>query len=528
MILSVLVALPLAGLVAVLFLDKEKHVRWIQRVAVAASFATFLWSLYMCYVFATTTPRTFVGVPRAHIAPPSVSMWMDYRAQWIPSVGIGYHVGVDGLSIPLIVLTTGLSLLSFIYSLRITERVKEYMAWFLLLEAGMLGVFISLDFFLFYVFWEIGLVPMYFLIGIWGGPRREYAAIKFFLYTLAGSLAMLLGIMACYFSMPAPTFDMMAIMQQNPMAAGALKASLVFWAFFLGFAIKVPLWPFHTWLPDAHVEAPTAGSVILAGVLLKLGTYGFVRVILPMFPEASAKYADYLAILALISIIYGALCAMAQNDLKKLIAYSSVNHMGYVILGVAAAAARVEPSLSPLGRAADLTSRTTALNGATLQMVTHGIITGGLFFLVGVIYDRAHTRDINEFGGLAKRMPLYAGIMMFSCFASLGLPGLAGFVAEFLVFIGSFPSYTLITCLAALGVIVTAAYFLWMIQRVFLGPLKEKWAKLPDMDWGEIVATAPLCVAMLLIGLYPKPLIAIVNGPMTEIVQRLMQLARLG
>lgn len=515
MILSVLLALPLVGLIVVLFLDKERHVRIIQGVAVAASLATFAWSIFMCAVFATDVKTG------------PLDMRLEFEVPWIPTLGIGYHVGVDGLSVPLIVLTTALTFLSIVYSLRITERVKEYMAWFLLLETGMLGVFVSLDFFLFYVFWEVGLVPMYFLIGIWGGPRREYAAIKFFLYTLVGSLAMLLAILACYFAMPEPTFDMVKIMRQNPMAGAGLKASLVFWGFFLGFAIKVPLWPFHTWLPDAHVEAPTAGSVILAGVLLKLGTYGFVRVLLPMFPEASAKFADYLAILALISIIYGALCAMAQTDLKKLIAYSSVNHMGYVILGVAAAAAYVEPAFSPLGKAATVTTRTTALNGATLQMVTHGIITGALFFLVGVIYDRAHIRDIDAFGGLAKQMPLYAGVMMFSCFASLGLPGLAGFVSEFLVFTGSFASYTLITCLAALGVIITAAYFLWMIQRVFLGPLKEKWSGLPDMDFGEILATMPLCAAMLIIGVFPWPLIAVINGPMTEIVERVTQLAGL-
>ena len=515
MILSILLALPVLGLLTILFLDKERHVRAIQMVAVLASAAALAWSIVCCY--------TFWAQPN----PGPHRMRLEQSWDWIPTLGIKYHVGIDGLSLPLIVLTAGLSFLSIVYSLRVTERVKEYMAWFLLLETGMLGVFVSLDFFLFYVFWEIGLVPMYFLIGGWGGPRREYAAIKFFLYTLIGSLAMLLSILALYFSMNPHTFDMMKIIAAQPLAGEGLKAGLVFWGFFLGFAIKVPLWPFHTWLPDAHVEAPTAGSVILAGVLLKLGTYGFVRVSLPMLPEASARFADILAILALISIVYGALCAMAQTDLKKLIAYSSVNHMGYVILGVAAAAAYSGPGASSLGIAATETSRTTALNGAVLQMVTHGIITGALFFLVGVIYDRAHTRDIDAFGGLAKRMPLYAGIMMFACFASLGLPGLAGFVAEFFCFVGAFSSFTLITCLAALGVIITAAYFLWMIQRVFLGPLKEKWATLTDMDWGELVATVPLCIAMLAIGLYPWPLISAINGPMTELVRAIMKVANL-
>ncbi len=514
MVLSILLAFPIVGLIVILLLHKEKQVAAVQLVALIASAAAVAWSVVICIAFADSP-----------IAPGN--MRLDHTWDWIPTLSIGYHVGIDGLSLPLIVLTTVLCFLSVVYSLRITERVKEYMAWFLLLETGMLGVFISLDFFLFYVFWEIGLVPMYFLIGIWGGPNREYAAIKFFLYTLLGSLAMLLSILAVYFSMTPHTFDMIKIMQDNPMAGQGLKASLVFWGFFLGFAIKVPLWPFHTWLPDAHVEAPTAGSVILAGVLLKLGTYGFVRVSLPMLPEASSRFADVLAILALISIIYGALCAMAQSDLKKLIAYSSVNHMGYVMLGVAAAAAYVEPGMSPLKMPALETSRTTALNGAVLQMITHGIITGALFFLVGVIYDRAHVRDINAFGGLAKQMPVYAGIMMFSCFASLGLPGLAGFVAEFFVFVGAFGSYTVITCFAAIGVIVTAAYFLWMIQRIFLGPLREKWAELPDMDWGEIFATAPLCVAMLVIGVYPRPLVAVIDGPMAALVERVMTLANL-
>ena len=517
MILSILLLLPLTGLIVILLLDKEKHVKAIQLTALSATAATVAWSVLMCVAFA--------GEPK--FGPGSTRLALDTKVEWIPSLGINYHVGVDGLSVPLIVLTTVLSFLCIVYSLRVTERVKEYMAWFMLLEMGMLGVFISLDFFLFYVFWEIGLVPMYFLIGVWGGPRREYAAIKFFLYTLVGSLVMLLAILALYFSTSPHTFDMLEIIRQNPMAGQAVKGGLIFWAFFLGFAIKVPLFPFHTWLPDAHVEAPTAGSVILAGVLLKLGTYGFVRVNLPMLPEQSAQYAYYIAILALISIIYGALCAMAQTDLKKLIAYSSVNHMGFVMLGVAAAAAYVPDGQGFGGQAPTLDTRAIALNGAVMQMIVHGIITGALFFLVGVLYDRAHTRDINAFGGIAKQMPLYAGVMMFACFASLGLPGLAGFVAEFAVFLGAFSSYTLITCLAALGVIITAAYFLWMIQRVFLGPLKERWADLPDMDWGEIIATAPLCVGMLVIGLYPRPVMELINGPIEKLVEYMLRVVTL-
>jgi len=526
--LSLLLIVPLAGMVVILFLDRERHVQAIRGVAVAASALVLAWSIACAFAYslgvgerehALVMPAASAG-SAAHGAVSSMTMRLEYQAPWIPSLGITYHLGVDGLSLPLIILTTGLTFLSVIYSLRIQERVKEYMAFFLLLEVGMLGVFVALDFFLFYVFWEIGLVPMFFLIGIWGGPRREYAAIKFFLYTLVGSLAMLLALLALYFTAQPHTFDILDLIRQNPMnplTRAPLVGSLVFWGLFLGFAIKVPLFPFHTWLPDAHVEAPTAGSVILAGVLLKLGTYGFVRVSLPLLPQQCAQYADWIAALALISIIYGALCAMAQQDLKKLIAYSSVNHMGFVMLGVAAAAGSA--GIRSLTGGPTIVSRATALNGATLQMVAHGIITGALFFLVGVIYDRAHTRLLDQFGGLAKQMPLYFGIMTVAALASLGLPGMAGFVAEFSVFVGSFASFPVHTILAAIGVIVTAAYLLWMLQRLFLGPLNERWKHLTDMDWGEVFALAPLVAAMLVIGLYPYPLMQVINGPMTAIVQ---------
>jgi len=446
----------------------------------------------------------------------ATGMQFEEQVAWIPALGITYHLGIDGLSLPLLVLTTLLTFLCVIYSQgTIKERVKEYCVFFLLLEIGMLGVFCSLDFFLFYVFWEIGLVPMYFLIGIWGGPKKGYAAIKFFLYTLFGSLAMLLGILALYFQSVPHTFDIPTLIAQRPFASDALRGGLVFWGLFLGFAIKVPLFPFHTWLPLAHTEAPTAGSVILAGVLLKLGTYGFIRISIPMLPDQSIRYAHIVAILALISIIYGALCAMAQKDLKKLIAYSSVNHMGYVMLGVAA-------SVGLLGSheavRASLESRTMALNGAVLQMVTHGIITGALFFYVGVIYERAHLRDLDKFGGLLRVVPVYAGLFSMALFGSLGLPGLAGFVSEFLVLVGAFATYPALTCLAAIGIIVTAGYMLWTIQRLFLGPLNERWADLKDIAPFELAAMVPLAVLMLLIGLYPQWLVHIIDVAMSAML----------
>ena len=495
-VLSLTLWLPVAGAIALAFVPRDR-LGTIRMLALATALLTFGVSIGAGLAF-----------DRGHAG---AMQFVELRP-WIPSIGVTYHLGADGLSLPLVILTTLLTLLCVIYSWRVDVRPKEYMILFLLLETGMVGVFLALDFFLFYVFWEVSLVPMYFIIGIWGGPRRAYAAIKFFLYTLLGSLAMLLAILIVYFNAAPRTFDILALIQQQPLSRNLSLALLAFWGFFLSFAIKVPMFPFHTWLPDAHVEAPTAGSVLLAAVLLKLGTYGFVRIALPLLPEAFAHLAGVVAVLAVIAAVYGALVAMAQTDLKKLVAYSSVNHMGYVMLGVAAAAAAT-------GRKELAGAAATALNGATIQMLAHGVITGALFFLVGVIYDyRAHTRGVDDFGGLGARLPVYTGVTMLAMLASLGLPGLMGFVAEFLIFLGAFQIYPTLTVLALVGVVVTVAYFLWAIHRIFFGPLNARWAALPDMDARERWALVPLAAVMVFVGVYPRPLVDTVNMAMVAIL----------
>jgi len=490
-VLTLVTFMPLLGALIVLLLPAA-NTRAIKQVAVITALVTLalgviIWAAY---------DRGAGGLQ------------LQERAAWIPSIGVDYHMGVDGVSVPLILLTTLLTPLCLWYSsFTIRERVKEFFFLFLLLETGMLGTFAALDLVLFYVFWELGLVPMYFLIGVWGGAKREYAAIKFFLYTLTGSVAMLLGFLYVYFS--TGTFsipDAAASMEaMRPFGANFTVVSLAFWGIFLAFAIKLPLWPFHTWLPDAHTEAPTAGSVILAGVLLKLGGYGFVRILLPVFPSAFRYWAPLVATLAVISIVYGALVCIAQWDLKRLIAYSSVSHMGYVMLGIAAAA-------YALGTPQQATSGAIALNGAVLQMFSHGLITGSLFFLVGVIYDRAHTRDLRAFGGLGSIVPYFYGFMLVAAFASLGLPGLAGFWAEFMVFRGALAIMPVAAVVGGLGIVFTAGYILWKImQHVFLGPPNEKWLKLPDMHSWEIITLAPLMASIVLVGLYPTPLVNIIN-----------------
>jgi NADH-quinone oxidoreductase subunit M len=446
------------------------------------------------------------------------------HATWIPSFNIELFVGLDGISVLMVLLTALISLIAVISSFTITKHVRGYMMMFLLLEAGMMGTFVALDFFLFYVFWEVMLLPMYFLIGIWGGPRKEYAAIKFFLYTLAGSVLMLLALIALYYTSGDPgivsgaqplalidgtpaanSFDLMKLAHLHDFATaspilGVRFTSIVWIALFIGFAIKIPMFPFHTWLPDAHVEAPTAISVILAGVLLKMGTYGIFRMNFAILPEATQWAATAMAVFGVINILYGALCAFAQTDLKKLVAYSSVSHMGFVLLGMAA-----------------FTSQ--GMSGALMQMFNHGTITAMLFLLVGVIYDRAHTREIDAFGGVASKMPVYAAVFGFAFMASLGLPGLSGFIGEALVFLGAFNQFRLLVISAALGVVITAAYHLWAMQRIMLGPFNTRWsdALAHDMDRRELVMLVPLAIIVFVLGFYPMPPLELMSSGIADL-----------
>ena len=480
--LSLITFIPLVGALLILATPKDKE-RLIQGIALTAAAIAFIASLVLFF----------------HFDRGSHEMQFVERMSWIPSMDINYVLGVDGLSFPLLVLTTFMTLVALIGSLGIKTRVKEYFFWFLVLEVGMLGVFEALDLVLFYVFWEICLVPMYFLIGIWGGPKKEFAAIKFFLYTLAGSVFMLLAILAVYFNTTPHTFDVLQLAKAHPNWTLKFQV-LVFLGFYLGFAIKVPAFPFHTWLPLAHVEAPTAVSVILAAVLLKMGVYGLLRICYSILPLGFQWFLPYLIAIATINIVYGALCAMAQTDMKKMVAYSSVNHMGYCLLGIAGVSAA-------------------GFSGAVMQMLSHGIITGALFLLVGVIYDRAHTRDIAAFGGLAAKTPVYGAFMFLLCFASLGLPGLAGFVGEFRCFLGAFARWKVYTTISVLGVLCTAAFFLRMMQKVFLGPLNAKWASLEDMTTRELVSIVPLAILTVAIGVWPGWVFDLMNVTIIHMAQ---------
>ena len=498
-ILSVILFVPLVGAILVLITPKEDE-NSIRGLSTAISLIPLVLSLVVWFGVADMG-----GGEMRYVE----------EAKWIPSFDVWYRIGVDGISAPLIALTAFLTTLCLFYSaFTIKDRVKEYYLLFFLLEMGMFGVFLSLDFILFYVFWEIGLVPMFLLIGVWGGKRRLYAAIKFFLYTLAGSVAMLLAILVVYFN--TGTFNILEAAETISLSPTLAVAA--FWAFFIAFAIKVPSFPFHTWLPDAHTEAPTAGSVILAGVLLKLGAYGLIRIALPLFPEQFERFTyniPIIPIVAVISMVYGALVCMAQWDLKRLIAYSSVSHMGFVLLGISAAAA----SLDMADRA---TSAAIALNGAAMQMFTHGIITGALFFIVGIIYERAHTRDLQAFGGLGSKMPYYYGITLVTAFASLGLPGLAGFWSEFFVFRGTLDIIPLYAIIGALAIVFTAGYILWkIVQYVFLGAFDEaKWGGLTDMEWWEKVTLWPLVAVMVGVGIYPAPVLELFNSATTALLGR--------
>ncbi len=487
-ILTVTTFLPLVGLLIVLLTPREQEER-IKQITLVTSVATFIISLGILLSF----DRSRAGFQLVESVP------------WIPAWGINYILGVDGISLLLVLLTTLLTPIALLSAWHAIEtRVKEFNAFMLLLETGMVGTFLALDLFLFYIFWEFTLVPMYFLIGIWGGPRRVYAAIKFFLYTMAGSILMLLAIL--YLGIQGGTFSLPELLGKVSQWAGPVQLWL-FIAFAAAFAIKVPLWPLHSWLPDAHVEAPTAGSVILAGILLKLGTYGFLRFNLPLFPEAAKQAAPVIAVLAIIGIIYGAIVSFAQTDVKKLVAFSSVSHLGFVMLGIF--------SLTPQG-----------VQGAILQMVNHGLSTGALFLIVGMIYERRHTRDMGAFGGIWNVMPLYSALSLIVVLSSMGLPGLNGFVGEFTILLGSAASKTLTptpwiyTAFAVSGIILAAIYMLWMFQRVYLGPLdKPENQALKDLTPRELVVLVPIILCIFWIGLYATPFFNIMDRSVADVLR---------
>jgi len=506
-ILSWMTFFPVIGAAVIAFIPSEKK-EIIKTTAAAAAAVPLILAVQLFMNFDR-------GVSAAAGTVESYQFVEHYT--WIKAFNIEYFMGIDGLSVPMVLLTAFLSFLCIFASWGINKSVKGYFSLFLILEAGMFGVFCALDFFLFYVFWEVMLLPMYFLIGIWGGPRREYAAIKFFLYTLAGSVLMLLAMIGFYLHTVDPetgghTFNMLHMMNQGNHDAW-LQASnirhLLWFGLFIGFAIKVPIVPFHTWLPDAHVEAPTAVSVILAGVLLKMGTYGILRISYPMLPDMAQWFAYPMVILGAINILYGAYCAMAQTDMKKLVAYSSVSHMGYVLLGMGAAAK------AGLG----LQSAQAAMNGAVLQMFNHGTITAMMFLSVGVIYDRAHHRRINGFGGLGMQMPVYFSFFSFCLFAALGLPGLSGFISEAMIFMGAFPAYRTVAMISALGIIIGAAYVLWMLQRVFLGPKNDEYDNLPDINTREMFTLVPIGIIVLILGVYPMPVLDLMRVSMTNLIK---------
>src|SRR3954447_21231506 len=489
-LLSLILFTPLAGATLLLFVPRaqEQAIRWMAAIVATLGFVVSL-PLWFKYDFGAT------------------GWQFAERAEWIPSIGAAYYLGVDGYSALLILLTTLIGAIAVLCSWSaITERVKEYYVSLLVLQTGLLGAFMALDFLLFFLFWEVMLVPMYFLIGIWGSANRLYSAIKFFLYTLVGSVVMLLGILALYFAYHADpanggmyTFD---ITRFHRYTFGPDLQWWVFLAFFLGFAIKVPMFPFHTWLPDAHTDAPTAGSVILAAVMLKMGTYGFLRFSLPILPEATKHFVPMMVILSIIGIVYGALVALAQKDWKRLVAYSSVSHMAMVMLGMFA--------LNPVG-----------VTGSIIQQLNHGISTGALFLLVGVVYERRHTREISEYGGLSKVMPVYAAVFLLMTMSSIGLPTLNGFIGEFLILQGVFVASKMWAAFAASGVVLGAAYMLYLYQRTMFGKVDNpKNERLPDLSGREFATFAPLLILAVWMGIYPAPFLRRLETSVQQIVLR--------
>jgi NADH-quinone oxidoreductase subunit M len=487
-ILSLIVFTPLLGVLALLLVPGSNH-RAIRAIALGAALLSLALSLLL------------IGY-----SPEGPEFQFREDVPWIDAFGMRYTMGVDGLSLTLVILTTVLSVVAIYYSFGpIQARIKEYYIAMLLLMIGMLGVFVSLDLFLFYVFWELSLFPMYFIIGIWGGPRRIYATVKFVIYTLVGSLLMLVAILAVAIAYATAgnefTFSYESL--RGFAYADGLQA-LAFVAFFLAFAIKVPMWPFHTWLPDAHVEAPTAGSIILAGVMLKLGGYGFLRFSIPLLPDASMEFQPVIVVLAVVAILYGAMVAMVQPDMKKLVAYSSVSHMGFVMIGA-------------------FVFNTQGLQGAVFQMISHGITTGALFLLVGIIYEQTHDRAIAHMGGLNARLPGYAAMFGLFTFASIGLPGLSGFVGEFLVMVGVFQYNGIVAAFVVFVVIIAAVYMLWMFQRVFFTVpsdwMGRWWPALRDMSRAEWIALAPLIVLVVVLGVYPQPVLEMLSAPVERIIE---------
>lgn len=486
-ILVFIVFVPMAGALVLAFLPKDK-VNIIRWTALGFSIAPFVLSLIAYFNFDFSIANKFQFV---------------LNLPWIEAVGIRFHLGVDGISMPFIVLSNLLLVGSVMYSFVVDKRVREYFIFILILAGSMSGVFVALDYILFYIFWEIGLVPMYFLIGIWGGPRREYAAIKFFLYTLFGSVFMLLGILLLYFtasSQGLQSFGILDLANTAKVTYSMNVQTLALIGIFLGLAIKLPIFPFHTWLPDAHVEAPTAASVLLAGILLKMGGYGFIRILMPTVPKAFAEYSPMIGILALISIVYGAYLAMAQDDLKKMVAYSSISHMGFVTLGF-------------------ITLNKYGVSGAVFQMISHGLITGLMFMLVGLVYDRYHTRLISELHGLVWQIPIVAGLLVFGSFASAGLPSLSGFIGELYVLIGAVKSNIIYALLAGVGIIMTFGYMVSMVTKLNLKKSKKSGLiDILDINTREIIMVTPLIILIVGLGVFPKPLLVLIEKAILPIL----------